>query len=133
MNMKAGVLCVLLLAACSDGVTYDYSVTWTCLSAEGCERMDELGLYDRLNILGDTFVFTSSRNEIYSVSAQRFGSESLPDGCFWLYSLSLFGDESEPAKGCHVSGGFDMEIAIPDRNPATNSLWLARARELGWL
>jgi hypothetical protein len=134
MSMKAGILCVLLLAACSDdGITYDYSVTWTCLSAEGCERLDELGLYDRLNILDDTFVFASSRREGYLVSAQRFGSESLPAGCFWLYGLALFGDESEPAKVCRVSGGLDMEIAIPDRNPATHSLWLARARELGWL
>ena len=131
--MKAGILCVLLLAACSDSFTYDYSLTWTCLSAEGCERTEEVKLHDRLNVSGDTFFFATSRDELYFVTAQRFGSESLPEGCFWLYSLSLFGEESEPAKVCHVSGGFDMEIAIPDRNPATQSLWLARARELGWL
>lgn len=132
--MKARILCLLLLTACSDDVvTYDYSLTWTCLSAEGCERTDELKLYDRLNIAAETFIFASTRNQRYLVTAQRLGSDSVPPGCFLLYGLSLFGDEAEPAKVCHVSGGFDMEISIPDRNPATHSPWLAKARELGWL
>jgi hypothetical protein len=130
MDMKAGILCVLLLAACSEGITH-YSLTWTCLSAEACERSEELRFYDRLTVQGDTFFFSSSRDKGYFETAQRFGSESLPTECFWLYSLSLFGDESEPGKVCHVSGGFDMEIAIPDRDPATQSHWLAEARELG--
>ena len=129
--MKARILCVLLLAACSDGMT-EYSLTWTCLSVEGCERAEELKFYDRLAVQGDTFVFASSKDKRYFETAQRFGSESLPAECFWLYSLSLFGDESEPGMACHTSGGFDMEIAIPDRNPATQSEWLAEARELGW-
>ena len=131
--MKARILCMLLLAACSDGITYDYSLTWTCLSAAGCERMEEVALHDRLNVVGDTFVFATSWDDRYLLTAQRFGSESLPAGCFWLYGLALFGDESEPAKVCKVSGGFDMEIAIPDRNPTTHSQWLARARDLDWL
>ena len=132
--MKIRILgMLLLLTACSDDVAFDYSLTWTCLSAEGCERTEEVKLHDRLNVTGDTFFFATSRDQLYFSTAQRFGSESLPAGCFWLYSLALFGDESEPAKACNVSGGFDMEIAIPDRNPATSSLWLARARELGWL
>lgn len=130
--MKARFLCVLLLSACSDGVDYDYALTWTCLSAEGCERTKELKLYDRLSIQGDFFVFTSSRDQYYFETAQRFGSDSLPAGCFWLYSLSLVTHEADPAKVCPVSGGFDMEIEIPDRNPATQSLWHAEARELGW-
>ncbi len=132
--MKARILCLLLLSACGDGITYDYSLTWTCMSPEGCERTEELKLYDRLNILGDTFVFASSRNERYFVTSQRFGSDSLPAGCFWLYSLALFGDESEPSKVCSTAGGFELEISIPDRNPATHSQWLAEARELEeWL
>lgn len=130
--MKARILCLLLFSACSDGVAYEYSLTWTCLSPEGCERTEELRFYDRLNITGDTFFFASSRDEPYFRTAQRFGSDSLPAGCFWLYSLSLFGDELEPSKACSTAGGFDMEISIPNRDLATHSQWLARARELGW-
>lgn len=128
--MKARILCLLLLSACSDGITYDYSLAWTCLSPEGCERAEELKLYDRLIINGETFFFASSQNEAFLARAQRFGSESLPAGCFWLYSLALFGDEAAPAKVCGTADGFDMEIAIPNRNPATHSQWLAEAREL---
>jgi hypothetical protein len=131
MNMKARILCLLLLSACSDGIVYDYSLTWTCRSPEGCERTEELRFYDRLIVNGDTFFFASSRNEALIARAQRFGSDPLPAGCFWLYSLALFGDESEPSKVCNTSGGFDMEISIPNRNPATHSQWLAKARELG--
>jgi hypothetical protein len=82
-------------------------------------------------VQGDFFVFTSSRDQYYFETAQRFGLDSLPAGCFWLYSLSLCTREAEPAKVCPVSEGFDMEIAIPDRNSTTHSSWLAEARELG--
>ena len=58
--MKARILCVLLLAACSDDISFDYSLTWTCLSAEGCERTEEVKLHDRLNISADTFFFGAS-------------------------------------------------------------------------
>lgn len=131
--MKARVLGLLLLSACSDGASYDYALRWTCRSSEGCERTDDLELIDRLNVGGDFFFFASSRDPAFDSSAQRVRSDSLPAGCFWLYNLALFGDELEPAKTCEVPGGFDLEVSIPNRNPATQSLWLVEARELGLL
>lgn len=131
--MKAAILCVLLLSACADEIPYDYGVTWICLSPEGCVRADELRLIDRLNINGDGFYFTSSRDESFSTAAQRVRSDSLPAGCFWLYSLAPFGDELEPQKACNTSGGFDLELSIPNPDPATHSQWLVKIRDLGLL
>jgi hypothetical protein len=124
---------LLLLSACSDGTSYDYGLRWTCRSSEGCERAEELKLIDRLNVLGDGFFFGSSRDEAFHSSAQRVRSDSLPAGCFWLYSLALDADELEPSKACNASGGYDLELSIPNRNPATHSQWLVEARELGLL
>jgi hypothetical protein len=131
--MKARLLCFLLLSACSDGLfSYDYGVRWTCRSAEGCERAAELMLIDRANIPGDFFFFGSSRDTNFDAIAQRVRSDALPAGCFWLYSLALGGDELEPAKGCSAPDGYDLEISIPKRNPATHSEWLVEVREFGW-
>ena len=129
--MKAMLACLLLLPACADKVPYDYSLTWVCVSPEGCERADALKLFNRLNVNGDVFFFLSTREDVISTSAQRLGSDSSPDGCSLLYGLALFGREVEPSKLCSTSGGFDLELAIPNRNPATESHWIVEVRELG--
>jgi hypothetical protein len=129
--VKARILCMLLLSACDDKVPYDYGLTWVCQSPEGCERADELKLFDRLNVSDDFFFFLSTRDEYYGEDAQRFGSESLPAGCWWLYGFSIFGQEVEPSKICRTSGGFDLELSIPNRDASTYSQWLVKARELG--
>jgi hypothetical protein len=129
--MRAGILCLLLLSACEDKVPYDYGLTWVCLSPEGCERTEELTLLNRLNLYLDGLFFLSTRDSSIEESAQRFGSESLPAGCWWLYGFSVFGRDLEPAKACDVSGGFDLELSIPNRNPSTQSQWRVEARELG--
>lgn len=131
--MKACMFWLLLLSACTGSdLPYDYALTWTCLSPEGCERADEVMLVDRLLINGELVDFMSTRTDFYE-DAQRVDSDSLPAGCFWLFSFSLFGDEVEPPVVCRVTGGFDWELSIPNRNPATHSQWLVEARELGIL
>lgn len=131
--MKVSMLSLLLLSACtSSDIPYDYALTWTCLSPEGCEREDEVVLVDRLNVNGELLYFTSTRVD-FGEGAQRVDADSLPDGCFWLYGFSLFGDEVEPPMVCRTDGGFDWEFSIPNRNPATHSLWRVEARELGLL
>ena len=131
--MKAAILCLFLLSACSDEIAYDYALTWTCRTAEGCERAESLMLLNRMNISGDTFIFLSTHDDWDILFAQKFGSEPLPEGCFWLYSLVLFGHELEPAKTCEASGGLDLELSIPNRDPSTHSLWLVKARDAGAL
>lgn len=130
--MRATILCVLLLAACADKVPYDYEVAWICLSPEGCERTVELRLLDRLNITDDSFYFLSSRDQSFFARGQRVRSDALPAGCFWMYSLAFFGDELEPSRTCTTSDGFDLELSILNRNPATHSQWLVEIRELWW-
>jgi hypothetical protein len=127
------MLWLLLLGACtSSDQPYDYALTWTCLSPGGCERADEVALIDRVLITGEFVDFTSTRTDFYE-DAQRVDSDSLPAGCFWLYSFSLFGDEVEPPVVCRTSEGFEWELSIPNRDPATHSLWRVEARKLGFL
>lgn len=130
--MKARMLCLLLLSACSEPeVAYDYAVTWTCQSPEGCERAEELQWLDRLNISGDIFFFLSTRDMDFDWSGQRVDSDSLPAGCSWLYPFSLFGYELEPSKLCRTSNGYELELSIPNAISATHSQWLIEARDLG--
>jgi hypothetical protein len=129
--MKAGMACVLLLSACSQLDTrYDYSLTWMCLSPEGCERTAEVQVLNRLTLFGDALWFESTRNKPYLETAQRVESDSLPEGCYWVYGFSLFGHELEPSELCRTSDGFELDVSIPNRNPATHSEWLVEAREL---
>jgi hypothetical protein len=102
----------------------------SCLSLGGCERAEAVVLVDRLIVFRDSFEFTSTRDPgLYEVS-QRVASSSLPAGCWWLYSLSLFGHELEPSMLCSTSWGFEVELSIPNRNPATDSEWLVEMRAL---
>lgn len=129
--MKARILCLFLLSACADKIPYHYGLTWVCLSPEGCERTDEVRVIDRLNVFDDHFIFVSTRDEDYGEDAQRFSSESLPADCWLLYGFLMFGQELEPSKVCRASGGFDLELSIPDRSPSTQSHWRLEARDLG--
>lgn len=130
--MKARILCSLLLSACSEPeIAYDYAVTWTCHSPEGCERTEELRLLDRLNVSDHFFFFLSTRDTEFDWSAQQVTSDSLPMGCSWLYPFSLFGYELEPSMACRRDGGYEIEFSIPNAIPGTHSLWLVEARDLG--
>ena len=44
--------------------------------------------------------------------------------------LSLFEHELEPCKRCHDAGGFEIELSIPNTDPATHSKWVVSARDL---
>jgi hypothetical protein len=134
--MRAGLRCLLLLLlpACTDQLNYEYELRWVCLSPEGCERTEELMLFDRLNVHDPYFYFFTTRDQKYLLEdAQRLDSTSLPDGCWWLYAFSIFGHELEPSKVCSTSGGYDFEFSIPNRNLVTHSEWLVEAREFGIL
>jgi hypothetical protein len=129
--MKAVILCLLLLSACEDKISYDYGLTWVCLSPEGCERTDEVKLIDRLNFSVNLLFFLSTQDDEYGESAQRLGSDSLPAGCWLLYGVLMFGNALEPSKMCSAPGGYDLELSIPNRDVTTRSQWLVKARELG--
>jgi hypothetical protein len=129
--VKARILCLLLLSACGEYSFEDkYALTWTCLSSEGCERAEEVALVDRLTVFRDSFAFESTRDLTFYESSQRVTSSSVPAGCALLYNLSLFGHELEPSLLCRTSRGFDLELSIPNRSPATASQWLVEIREL---
>jgi hypothetical protein len=121
-----------LLAACTESdVSYQYGLTWTCLSPEGCERADAVTLVDRLNIRGDLFFFLSTRTTEFLMTGQRIASTELPAGCAWVYGINIFGHELEPSKMCSTAGGFELELSIPNAIRTTYSEWLVEARDLG--
>lgn len=136
--MKPAMVCLLLLSACSD-LTTEYSyrayrLTWRCLSAGGCERAEQVELVDRAHIERehdrDLIEFLSSRDEDFSELSQMVVSDSLPAGCSWLHGFSLSAEELEPSKLCRTPEGFELELAIPNRDGATRSEWFVEAREI---
>ena len=135
--MKHGVLGLLLLPACwfldpsSEPIIREHAVTWTCLSSEGCERTDEVSRIDRLTVTDYyEFHFASTQNGTFGLDAQRISSDTLVSGCYWLVFSPLFGHELEWAKTCSTAGGVDIELAIPNEDPETSSLWFVKARLL---
>lgn len=138
--MRHRVLCLLLLPACSflepdppEPEVFEYALTWTCLSPDGCARMDDVVRIDHMELTERGCYFTSTQDASFSADARRFASDSLPTGCSWLEFLSLFEHELERSRFCVVPGGFELELAIPNADPATSSLWLVEARDVNLL
>jgi hypothetical protein len=136
--MKPGMLCLLLLlSGCwsSDDPppVYEFALTWTCLSSEGCERTDEVARIDRMERVRIDCHFASTRDESFSADATRVLSEFLPPGCSWLYFLSLFGHELDRSRLCFVPGGFALDLEIPNQDPTTSSMWLVEGRDVNLL
>lgn len=131
------ILCSLLLSGClqTEGPrsNFEYALTWICLSPEGCERMEELERIDRLEYVRRDFRFTSTRDESFSEDATQIFSDSLPPRCSWLHELSFLGHDLEPSRLCFFAAGFEMEIAIPNEDATTQSLWLLEGRDVDLL
>lgn len=135
--MKPGILCLLLLSGC---IGYDdpppvseYALTWTCLSAEGCERTAEVARIDRMETVRADCHFTSTQDDSFTEDAVQVDSDLLPFHCGWLYYLTLFGHELERSMLCFGPAGFELELAIPNQDPATSSLWLVEGRNVDLL
>jgi hypothetical protein len=130
MNVKRGMLCLLLLSGCwsSEGPRVEeYAVTWTCLSSGGCERAEEVERIDRMVTRGGTDAqFTSTLDSTFAADATVVFSNVLPYDCGWLYFLSLFGHELERSSICIGAASFQLELSIPNQDPATYSMWLVR-------
>ena len=135
--MKPGILCLLLLSGClrdnGPPSVFQYALTWTCLSPEGCERSEELERIDRMELVRRDYHFMSTQDESFSESAQQITSDSLPRHCYWLYYLSFLGHELEPSRICFFAGGFELELSIPNDDPSTQSLWLVEGLDVDLL
>lgn len=134
--MKPAILGLLLLSACSYLTTeYNYRayrLAWICQPPGACERTELVALMDRVEIVkgSDLIDFLSTRDEFFLELAQLVPSDSLPPECSLVYSLTLFAHELEPARFCRTSEGFELELSIPNRDPATHSEWLVTGREV---
>lgn len=137
--MKHGVLCSLLLLTCSscsssDGRgAYVYALTWYCISPEGCERTEQVEKIDRATEKGADYQFTSTQDESFSEDALRVATDSIGSDCYWLYYLSLFGHDLERSRLCFNPGGFELELSIPNDDPATHSQWVVAAQDMDLL
>lgn len=134
--MRAGLLCsLLLLPGCSffwpspEREVYEYSLTWYCVSLEGCEHMEEAARIDRATDTGESFIFTSTQDPSFREQALPIISQTLPGGCFWLHELSFFGRDLERSRICTTAGGFELELSIPNEDPTTHSEWVVSGRE----
>ena len=134
--MKPAVLCLILLPACSffepsyEPETYEYALTWYCVSPEGCERNQELARIDRAAETGVSFRFTSTQDPSLNVEGSRLFFDSVPPECSWVYYLTFFGRDLERSMLCYNPGGFELALSIPDDDLATYSQWVVSGREL---
>lgn len=134
--MKIGVLCLLLLSGCSslspsdESDIVEYTLTWYCISPEGCERTAEVERIDHAIVDFWDVRFTSTQDESFVEDAKSVRSDTLAVRCSWLYFLTLFGHELEPSKFCFTPGGFEVHLSIPDEDPATFSKWVVSARDV---
>ena len=134
--MKRGMLCLLLLSGCwpsDDPPVEDYALTWKCRTPEGCERTEEVERIDRMELVRNDCTFTSTQVESFTADATRIYSSLLPRNCSWVYFLSLFGHELERSMICFGPATFELELAIPNEDPATHSMWLVEGRDLDLL
>lgn len=138
--MKRGTLCVsLLLSGCllPDGppASSSYELTWTCRSPEGCEHIEELERIDRMELVynGRQCHFTATQDESFVATGTQIFSDVLPQGCSWLYFLTLVGHELERSRLCSIPGGFELELSIPNEDPTTSSMWLVEGRDVDLL
>jgi hypothetical protein len=135
--VKPGILCLLLLSGClsveGSRTLYGYGLTWTCLSPEGCEGMAELQRIDRMECERADCHVTSTQDESFDEEAKLINSDLLPEACAWVYFLSLLGNELERSRICFLPGGFELDLSIPNEDPATQSLWLVEGRDLDLL
>jgi hypothetical protein len=137
--VKRTVFYLLLASACSLSCEYEsrpwrgYELTWTCLSADGCERVEQVMLLDRVSLTDDYDYcwFWSTRDDSFEEFADLIPSESLPPECHWLTSFTVFTDEIEQSPLCFAGDGFTVEVSIPDRDPPTQSKWRIDGRYLG--
>jgi hypothetical protein len=137
--MRHGLLCLLLLPACSflspsdDSPAYKYELTWYCISPEGCEHEDEARRIDRATGGYYEFLFTSTQDASFREEAARLLSDSLPAGCSWLYYLSFFGHDLERSVLCSNPAGFELDLSIPNEDATTYSQWVVSGRDVRFL
>lgn len=134
--MKPVMLCLLLLSGCLSTdyrTSYEYALTWICMSPEGCEHTEEVAPIDRMVQEGQDCRFSSTQDDSFGADATLIFAEFLPPGCSWLYFLSLFGHQFERSRLCLVPGGFELDLSIPNEDPATSSLWLVEGRDVNLL
>jgi hypothetical protein len=114
----------------SDGA---YTLTWTCLSPEGCERTAELERIDRMKLTRRDCEFTSTQDETFAADATLIFSGLLPSHCWWMYYFAPLGHALEKPMLCFGPGGFELQLAIPNQDPATSSMWLVEGRDVDHL
>jgi hypothetical protein len=135
--MRPVLLYALLLSGCSyirgEANYRIYELSWTCLSPEGCERADEVVPIDRAEIVdGDERLrFRSSRDDGFYEFGTLVDAGDLPADCSWVYSFTLFAQELEPSRFCRTENGFELEVAIPNRDSTTHSRWLIEGEHIG--
>lgn len=113
----------LLLGCENINELHTHTVDWTCTSPEGCERVDLVAKFDRAWIGGNEVYLHSTSDVTVSNRATRVPSDSVPDECDELHGLALLGTAFEPLAFCKTSGGYRMELPIPNANPAVFSEW----------
>lgn len=140
--MNRGILYMSLALACSLSCDLDeypwleYSMSWTCLSPDGCERAEQVALVDRVAILEKPYNFCefwSTRNAEYRWFADLLDSDSLPPDCYLMTGFAIFGYEPDAPLLCRTESGFTLELSILNQDNSKYSRWRIEGQYIGRL
>ncbi|ACY13104.1 hypothetical protein [Haliangium ochraceum] len=107
-----------------------YRLDWHCVSPDGCERSEELQRIDRAYSTDYEWEFASTVDDSFEEYAMRILTDSLGSGCAWLYDLTLLGYNLQRSRQCYTVAGFELELSIPNEDPATFSEWVVVGRDI---
>lgn len=124
------ILPVLLFGCGETSYLSNHSATWICLSPAGCARADVVPDFDRAWIEDKQIFLHSSGDATVSNRASRLPSDTAPAGCDLLVGLNLFGHALEPLTICRTTGGYSIELSIPDPTSSSASEWRIELRPL---
>ncbi|ACY13106.1 hypothetical protein Hoch_0465 [Haliangium ochraceum DSM 14365] len=77
-----------------------------------------------------TLQFASTVDESFGEEALRVQSDTLGVDCWWVYDISLLGYDLERSRQCGTVAGFELELSIPNEEPATSSEWVVVGRDI---
>ncbi|ACY17024.1 hypothetical protein [Haliangium ochraceum] len=135
MKLAVFTIALMMLAGCGpiepDYPNNKYTLTWYCTSDDGtCERVVELRRYDRASIQNNDLTIWDSQDPGGAIEALIVYSDSLPQHCDRIFYLVFFGHEIEEPRYCGNHYAFEIELSIPDEDPATSSRWVISAAPL---
>jgi hypothetical protein len=74
-----------------------------------------------------------SQDESSGADAKVIVTDALPRGCSWAVFPDLVGPRAGAIEDLLRAGGVELDLAIPNEDPTTYSMWLVEGRDVNLL